>query len=78
MLSAPPCFLRPSNEREKADGAKLRFAHIDSDHLTMLNVYHAFKQNHASDQWCYENFVNYRSLESANKIRTQLEGIMDR
>ena len=22
-----------------------RFAHIDGDHLTLLNVYHAFKQN---------------------------------
>jgi pre-mRNA-splicing factor ATP-dependent RNA helicase DHX15/PRP43 len=78
MLSAPPCFLRPSYERKQADEAKARFAHIDGDHLTILNVYHAFKQNHGSEQWCYENYVNYRSLESADKIRTQLEGIMDR
>ena len=43
MLSAPICFLRPGNKRKQADEAKARFAHIDGDHLTMLNVYHAFK-----------------------------------
>lgn len=30
--------------KKTADEAKMRFAHIDGDHLTLLNVYHAFKQ----------------------------------
>jgi pre-mRNA-splicing factor ATP-dependent RNA helicase DHX15/PRP43 len=29
-------------------------------------------------QWCYENFVNYRSLKSADNVRQQLARIMDR
>ena len=29
-------------------------------------------------KWCYENFVNYRSLKSGDNVRTQLSGIMDR
>lgn len=28
--------------------------------------------------WCYENFVNYRSLKSADNVRQQLSRIMDR
>ena len=28
---------------QEADEAKARFTHIDGDHLTMLNVYHAWK-----------------------------------
>lgn len=56
----------------------MRFAHIDGDHLTLLNVYHAFKQNHEDPQWCYDNFVNYRSLKSADNVRQQLSRIMDR
>ncbi|XP_078799722.1 ATP-dependent RNA helicase DHX15-like [Oryzias latipes] len=56
----------------------MRFAHIDGDHLTMLNVYHAFKQNHESNQWCYDIFVNYRSLMSADNVHQQLSRIMDR
>ncbi|CAF2400817.1 unnamed protein product [Rotaria sp. Silwood2] len=78
MLSVPQCFVRPNDVRKQADEAKARFAHIDGDHLTMLNVYHAFKQNHEDNHWCYANFVNYRSLKSADNVRTQLGRIMDR
>jgi len=41
----PQCFVRPNDTKKAADDAKLRFAHIDGDHLTMLNVFHAFKQS---------------------------------
>uniref|UniRef100_A0A672YH67 ATP-dependent RNA helicase DHX15 n=1 Tax=Sphaeramia orbicularis TaxID=375764 RepID=A0A672YH67_9TELE len=34
--------------------------------------------NHESNQWCYDNFVNYRSLMSADNVRQQLSRIMDR
>lgn len=81
--------------KKQADEAKMRFAHIDGDHLTLLNVYHAFKQSkffkqlwvlfklksflgNEDPQWCYENFVNYRSLKSADNVRQQLARIMDR
>uniref|UniRef100_A0A8C4ZIF9 RNA helicase n=1 Tax=Gadus morhua TaxID=8049 RepID=A0A8C4ZIF9_GADMO len=78
MLSVPQCFMRPTEARKAADESKMRFAHIDGDHLTLLNVYHAFKQNHEATQWCYDNFVNYRSLMSADNVRQQLSRIMDR
>uniref|UniRef100_A0A8C5P8P7 ATP-dependent RNA helicase DHX15 n=1 Tax=Leptobrachium leishanense TaxID=445787 RepID=A0A8C5P8P7_9ANUR len=78
MLSVPQCFIRPTEVKKAADESKMRFAHIDGDHLTLLNVYHAFKQNHESSQWCYDNFINYRSLMSADNVRQQLSRIMDR
>jgi pre-mRNA-splicing factor ATP-dependent RNA helicase DHX15/PRP43 len=78
MLSVPQIFVRPPEAKKAADEAKMSFAHIDGDHLTMLNVYHAFKQNHEDPNWCYENFVNYRSLKSADNVRSQLSRIMDR
>ena len=78
MLSVPQCFMRPPEQRKQADDAKQRFAHVDGDHLTLLNVYHAFKQNHDNATWCYENFINYRSLKSADNVRQQLSRIMDR
>ncbi|KAF6775574.1 hypothetical protein AHF37_05303 [Paragonimus kellicotti] len=74
----PQCFVRPAEAKKSADEAKMRFAHIDGDHLTMLNVYHAFKQNHEDPQWCYDNFINFRSLKSADNVRVQLSRIMDR
>lgn len=97
----PQCFVRPNESKKAADDAKMRFAHIDGDHLTLLNVYHAFKQSKylqlfkvciydvtslnscffidfEDPQWCYDNFVNYRSLKSGDNVRQQLSRIMDR
>lgn len=34
--------------------------------------------DHESVQWCYDNFINYRSLMSADNVRQQLSRIMDR
>ncbi|KAL6339905.1 hypothetical protein AAG906_034995 [Vitis piasezkii] len=55
-----------------------RFGHIDGDHLTLLNVYHAYKQNNEDPSWCYENFVNQRALKAADNVRQQLVRIMAR
>ncbi|KAJ7378807.1 Pre-mRNA-splicing factor ATP-dependent RNA helicase dhx15 [Desmophyllum pertusum] len=78
MLSVPQVFLRPNEAKKAADEAKMKFAHIDGDHLTLLNVYHAYKQNHEDLQWCYDNFIQQRSLKSADNVRQQLTRIMDR
>ena len=59
----PQVFVRPAEARRAADESKIQFAHLDGDHLTLLNVYHAFKQNKDSPQWCYENFINFRSVQ---------------
>ncbi len=54
------------------DEAKAKFTHIDGDHLTLLNVYHAFKSHNEDPKWCYDNFLNSRALKSADSVRTQL------
>ncbi|KAI3990220.1 hypothetical protein MKX01_029198 [Papaver californicum] len=78
MLSVPNCFVRPREAQKAADEAKARFGHIDGDHLTLLNVYHAYKQNNEDPSWCYDNFVNARALKSADNVRQQLMRIMTR
>mmetsp|Transcript_30006 Transcript_30006/g.52673 ORF Transcript_30006/g.52673 Transcript_30006/m.52673 type:complete len:700 (+) Transcript_30006:95-2194(+) len=79
MLSVPRIFVRPPEARKAADEAKNRFAHIDGDHLTLLNVYHAYKQNESNAKnWCYDNFLSQRSLASADNVRNQLQRIMQR
>eukprot|EP00898_Chlorokybus_atmophyticus_P003156 jgi/Chlat1/3841/Chrsp26S04064 len=78
MLSVPQVFVRPREAQKAADEAKARFSHIDGDHLTLLNVYHAYKQNNDDPQWCYSNFINSRALKSADNVRQQLVRIMAR
>lgn len=78
MLSVPNCFLRPREAQKAADEAKACFAHVDGDHLTLLNVYHAYKRNKEDPNWCYENFINTRALKVADNVRQQLVRIMTR
>lgn len=72
MLSVPQVFVRPRESARAADEAKARFAHVDGDHLTLLNVYHAYKQHAGDGDWCYQNFLNSRALKSADNVRGQL------
>lgn len=76
MLSVPQVFVRPPEARKAADEAKDRFSHVDGDHLTLLNVYHAFKSNNGDPKWCYENFLNHRAIKSADNVRSQLSKLM--
>eukprot|EP00455_Lapot_gusevi_P031023 TRINITY_DN3348_c0_g1_i3.p1 TRINITY_DN3348_c0_g1~~TRINITY_DN3348_c0_g1_i3.p1 ORF type:complete len:699 (-),score=169.43 TRINITY_DN3348_c0_g1_i3:34-2130(-) len=78
MLSVPQVFVRPPESKQAASASRDRFSHVDGDHLTLLNVYHAFKQNGENQQWCYDNFLNFRALKSADNVRTQLARIMKR
>lgn len=81
LLSVPQIFVRPNSQRKRADEMKNLFAHQDGDHLTMLNVYHAFKSPEAQanpKQWCHDHFLSLRSLQSADNVRMQLLRIMER
>jgi len=81
MLSVPNCFVRPRDKQRQADAAKEQFVHTDGDHLTLLNVFHAFKQWQQTGEerdMCYENWLNYRSLKSAESVREQLSRICRR
>lgn len=76
LLSVPNVFMRPKEAAKAADESKAQFAHTDGDHLSLLNAYHAYKQAGSSKDWCYDNFINYRSVQSAESVRDQLSRIM--
>jgi len=76
LLSVPSIFSRPKDCVKEADEAKAQFSHKDGDHITLLNAYHAYKQNASSKDWCYDNFLNFRSLQTADNVREQLVRIL--
>ncbi len=79
MLNVPQVWVRAGPEqKEEADAARDAFAHPDGDHLTLLNVFHAFKQNKESADWCWKHYLNHRALKSADSVRQQLVRIMAR
>ena len=76
MLSVPQIFLRPKEWEKESDLARSKFFIVESDHLTLLNVYMQWRSNNYSKTWCRKNFLHYRSLVKARDIRDQLLGIM--
>jgi pre-mRNA-splicing factor ATP-dependent RNA helicase DHX15/PRP43 len=78
MLSVPNPFIRPRDQQKEADDAKAQFSHVEGDHLTLLNAYHAFKQNGEDSQWAWNNYLNFRAMKSADNVRSQLMRIANR
>ncbi|KII93617.1 hypothetical protein PLICRDRAFT_101872 [Plicaturopsis crispa FD-325 SS-3] len=78
MLSVQSVFYRPKEKQGQADSKKAKFHQPEGDHLTLLAVYNGWKAGNFSNPWCYENFIQARSMRRAQDIRKQLLGIMDR
>ena len=58
--------MRPTEARKAADESKMRFAHIDGDHLTLLNVYHAFKQSRSNTRSVAETLTHSHTLRHSH------------
>lgn len=71
-------FYRPKDRVLHADSARLGFHIPGGDHLVLLNVYNQWASSGHSVQWCYEHFVQSRSMRRARDVREQLEGLMER
>ncbi|XP_022914183.1 pre-mRNA-splicing factor ATP-dependent RNA helicase DHX16 [Onthophagus taurus] len=71
-------FYRPKDKIIHADTARKNFNDLAGDHLSLLNVYNQWRDTDYSTQWCYENFIQYRSMRRARDVREQLVGLMQR
>ncbi|VYS47813.1 unnamed protein product [Arabidopsis thaliana] len=72
-------FYRPKDKQVHADNARMNF-HTGNvgDHIALLKVYSSWKETNFSTQWCYENYIQVRSMKRARDIRDQLEGLLER
>ncbi|KAF7838515.1 pre-mRNA-splicing factor ATP-dependent RNA helicase DEAH1 [Senna tora] len=72
-------FYRPKDKQVHADNARLNF-HTGNvgDHVALLKVYNSWKETNYSTQWCYENYIQVRSMKRARDIRDQLAGLLER
>ena len=56
----------------QADQKKAKFFQAEGDHLTLLAVYEAWKAAKFSNPWCFENFIQARSMRRAQDVRKQV------
>ncbi|KAE9588349.1 hypothetical protein Lal_00003297 [Lupinus albus] len=78
MIQTGNIFYRPREKQAQADQKRAKFFQPEGDHLTLLAVYEAWKAKNFSGPWCFENFVQSRSLRRAQDVRKQLLTIMDK
>jgi pre-mRNA-splicing factor ATP-dependent RNA helicase DHX16 len=71
-------FFRPKDKMLLADTARQAFFTPGGDHLSLLNAYNQWKDTNYSTQWCFENFIQFRSMNRARQVRDQLEALMER
>uniref|UniRef100_A0A672HAF1 Probable ATP-dependent RNA helicase DHX35 n=1 Tax=Salarias fasciatus TaxID=181472 RepID=A0A672HAF1_SALFA len=78
MMQIQNIFVVPANQKKAAAREHRKFAVVEGDHLTMLNVYEAFIKHQKSSQWCQEHFLNYKGLLRAMTVREQLRRLMNK
>jgi pre-mRNA-splicing factor ATP-dependent RNA helicase DHX16 len=79
LSSGNTIFYRPKDKIQLADHAHQAFhAGAVGDHVALLNVYSQWADSEFSTQWCYENFVQVRSMKRARDIRDQLVALLER
>ncbi|CAH8392456.1 unnamed protein product [Eruca vesicaria subsp. sativa] len=78
MIQTGNIFYRPREKQSQAEQKRSKFFQPEGDHLMLLAVYEAWKAKNFSGQWCFENFIQSRSLRRAHDVRKQLLSIMDK
>ncbi|CAH8491404.1 unnamed protein product [Heterobilharzia americana] len=71
-------FYRPKDKLIHADTARKGFFHIAGDHVMLLSVYNQWAESDFSSHWCYEQFIQYRTMKRARDIRDQFVNLLDR
>jgi pre-mRNA-splicing factor ATP-dependent RNA helicase DHX16 len=79
MLSeSSSLFYRPKDKKLHADQARTNFIRAGGDHFTLLNIWEQWAETNYSQQFCYEQFLQFKSLSRARDIRDQLAGLCER
>ncbi|XP_070699300.1 ATP-dependent RNA helicase DHX33 [Pempheris klunzingeri] len=75
LLSVDTVLYNPPARREEVLAARKKFSSSEGDHMTMLNIYRAFKKVSGNKEWCRENFVNSRNMGLVKEVQAQLKDI---
>ncbi|XP_073521337.1 ATP-dependent RNA helicase DHX33 [Phyllobates terribilis] len=75
LLSVDSVLHNPPAKRDEVQAVRKKFISSEGDHITLLNIYRAFKNLGKNKEWCRENFVNGRNMMLVSEVRAQLRDI---
>lgn len=71
-------FYRPKEKKMQADAAKKALDVPFGDHLSLLNIWNNWVESGFDSNWCYDNFIQVRSMKRARDVRDQVVSLMNR
>ena len=76
MLSTENIFASGGNDG--SDKCRAQFAKAVGDHVTLLHVFNAYRSQAPKNRktWCESNSINYRQIQKAEDVVTQLTALM--
>ncbi|CAL8109470.1 unnamed protein product [Orchesella dallaii] len=69
-------FSRAKKKRVLSDSKKALFNQPEGDHFSLLKVYTEWTRNYYREDWCRDNFVQFRILCEAYEVRQELRDIL--
>eukprot|EP01133_Synstelium_polycarpum_P002923 gene2923-3362_t len=72
MLSVESIFFVPKDKKKEVDSIKKIFFSPEGDHITLLNVFREYQKVNGSQQWCYDHFINTKSMIKVVNVFEQL------
>ncbi|MEE6469893.1 hypothetical protein FKM82_008809 [Ascaphus truei] len=75
LLSVDSVLHNPPAKRDEVQAVRKKFISSEGDHITLLNIYRAFKNLGKNKEWCRENFINGRNMMLVSEVRSQLRDI---
>lgn len=75
LLSVDTVLYNPPARRDEVLAVRKKFMSSEGDHMTLLNIYRAFKKVSSNKEWCRENFVNSRNMGLVKDVQAQLKEI---
>ncbi|XP_053310932.1 ATP-dependent RNA helicase DHX33 [Spea bombifrons] len=75
LLSVDSVLHNPPAKRDEVQASRKKFISSEGDHISLLNIYRAFKNLGKNKEWCRENFINARNMLLVSEVRSQLRDI---
>lgn len=71
-------FFKPKDKAVHAEASRKSFFSVTGDHLMLLKVYNDWAASNYSKHWCFEKFIQYKSMCRARDVREQLEKLCEK
>ncbi|EGC33619.1 hypothetical protein DICPUDRAFT_80605 [Dictyostelium purpureum] len=72
MLSVESIFFTPKDKKKEVEDVKKIFFSPEGDHITFLNVFREYQKVNGNNQWCFDHFINTKSMAKVVNVFEQL------